>query len=331
MMESAGRVGGHGAGRPRPIPGRATSRVNPSFNPYHEFLGLDPRLTAPTYYQLLGLVPEESDPARITAAAERALAQVRGCRPGQQAAAWARLLDELTAAKTCLRDPVQKAAYDAAGPAAGPAPPTAPPAHGADARWVPEIPPSTPPAHRPQPAPGTPAAARNPLPPTGVRILDGTLAATPLPPTAAPHPPPPPAAPPASSGRAAPELEPAGGVGVAAPAAQPPVNAHVAPPAAPRNSLLPLVASVAAFFAVLTLIMLAVALRDPGAATPATAPKSTPSTVPTAPEGHAPGARQRPTPTSAPRAAAPSPGTRPAAHATNSPRSTRRRVLANGR
>jgi hypothetical protein len=86
--------------------------VNEAFNPYREWLGLDSHIDAPNYYELLAVPLFEADTARLLAAADRALVRVRGHRPGAQAAAWARLLDELAAAKRCLCDAQQKAAYD---------------------------------------------------------------------------------------------------------------------------------------------------------------------------------------------------------------------------
>lgn len=86
--------------------------MNEAFNPYREWLGLDAHIEAPNYYELLGLPQFEADAARLLAAADRALVRVRGFRPGAQAAAWARLLDELAAAKRCLCDPQLKQAYD---------------------------------------------------------------------------------------------------------------------------------------------------------------------------------------------------------------------------
>lgn len=86
--------------------------MNEAFNPYREWLGLDAHIEAPNYYELLGLPPFEADAARLLTAADRALVRVRGFRPGAQAAAWARLLDELAAAKRCLCDPQLKQAYD---------------------------------------------------------------------------------------------------------------------------------------------------------------------------------------------------------------------------
>ncbi len=82
------------------------------FNPYHEWLGLDRSLGQPNYYQLLGLDPAEQNTQRIAQAASRAMAQVRSCRPGPRGAQWAKLLEEVTAAASCLSDPLRRAEYD---------------------------------------------------------------------------------------------------------------------------------------------------------------------------------------------------------------------------
>ena len=82
------------------------------FNSYHEWLGRDRRLLPPNYYELLGIHEREEDAVVISAAAVTALTRVRRARPGARAAEWARLLDEIVAAKKCLTDPVKRAAYD---------------------------------------------------------------------------------------------------------------------------------------------------------------------------------------------------------------------------
>lgn len=82
------------------------------FNPYLQWLGLSRQLTRPNYYELLGIDKLETDPRKIAAAADRATARVRACKPGSRAAAWAGLLDEIAAAKACLTDATQRAAYD---------------------------------------------------------------------------------------------------------------------------------------------------------------------------------------------------------------------------
>lgn len=82
------------------------------FNPYARFLGLDDELASPSYYQLLRLRETESDPAKINAAADKATTRVRAQRPGEHITAWSELLDEIQAARACLLDAVNRAAYD---------------------------------------------------------------------------------------------------------------------------------------------------------------------------------------------------------------------------
>ena len=86
--------------------------VTDDFNPYHEWLGLDAQLKQPNYYQLLGVDQSEADAQKIAAAADRALSKVRSVRPGPRAAEWAKLLDEMAAARFCLTDPAKRAEYD---------------------------------------------------------------------------------------------------------------------------------------------------------------------------------------------------------------------------
>jgi len=82
------------------------------FNSYYTFLGLDEELTSPSYYQLLRLKDQESDPDKIHAAAAKAATRVRGHRPGEHAGQWSKLLDEIQAAKDCLLDANRRQAYD---------------------------------------------------------------------------------------------------------------------------------------------------------------------------------------------------------------------------
>ncbi|MFM8250822.1 MAG: hypothetical protein ACKOBW_04390, partial [Planctomycetota bacterium] len=87
--------------------------MSDSFNPYQVWLGLDQfHGPAPDHYQLFGLTGAETDTLTIAAAADRAIARVRSFRPGSQAAAWAALLDQLSAAKRCLTDPAARREYD---------------------------------------------------------------------------------------------------------------------------------------------------------------------------------------------------------------------------
>lgn len=84
-----------------------------AFNPYSEWLGLPADQTEPNHYQLLCLPPFEGDAARIATAADRAMSRVRGFRPGANARAWSKLLDELLLAKGKLLDLDRKSEYDA--------------------------------------------------------------------------------------------------------------------------------------------------------------------------------------------------------------------------
>ncbi|HPP53051.1 MAG TPA: hypothetical protein PK777_08885, partial [Thermoguttaceae bacterium] len=84
-----------------------------SFDPYAVFLGFPPANPPKNYYELLGLPLFESDPEKIARAVDALRGRVRHIRPGAYLAQWQQLLDELTAAKLCLLDPVAKATYDA--------------------------------------------------------------------------------------------------------------------------------------------------------------------------------------------------------------------------
>ena len=93
--------------------------ANPLFNPYREWLGLADDGAPLHHYRLLGLAAFEADPLVIGRAADEILAKVRAILPGENAAAWSKLLDEIRAAKTCLLNPAQRADYDAAMRATG--------------------------------------------------------------------------------------------------------------------------------------------------------------------------------------------------------------------
>ena len=87
--------------------------MSESFHPLRDWLGIESPPEQPSYYQLLGLDPEQPDGEEIKIAADRALARVRSHRPGAHAQQWAQLLDELSAAKDCLTDPEKRSQYDA--------------------------------------------------------------------------------------------------------------------------------------------------------------------------------------------------------------------------
>jgi hypothetical protein len=83
-----------------------------SFNPYKQWLEISYQGTVPSYYEMIGIDESETDGQLIKAAANRALARVRGHRPGDQAAIWTGLLDQLSQAAACLADPNMRADYD---------------------------------------------------------------------------------------------------------------------------------------------------------------------------------------------------------------------------
>jgi hypothetical protein len=107
------------------------------FDPYLEWLGIDPRELPADHYRLLGLPRFESNAGIIMAAADGRMALIRSNQTGPRGAFTNALLNEITAAKLCLLSPVAKAQYDkflheqrsAAGSSRAPAPfiPTAVP------------------------------------------------------------------------------------------------------------------------------------------------------------------------------------------------------------
>src|SRR5687768_8561426 len=101
-----------------------------SFDPYREWLGIEPHERPVDHYRLLGLARFERDAARIAAAADERMALVRRFQVGPRAIHTQKLLNELSAARLCLLSGTDKAAYDARLRTAGvpPAPsPTPPP------------------------------------------------------------------------------------------------------------------------------------------------------------------------------------------------------------
>jgi hypothetical protein len=83
------------------------------FDPYHEWLGIEPRYQPVDHYRLLGLARLESDLGRIATAADERMALVRSFQVGPRGRFTQTLLNELAAAKVCLLNPAAKAAYDA--------------------------------------------------------------------------------------------------------------------------------------------------------------------------------------------------------------------------
>jgi len=87
--------------------------VPEAFDPYHRWLGIPPAEQPANHYRLLGLSLFESDPEVIRDAASQRMAHVRTYQLGPNSALSQRILNELGAAKACLLDPGEKAAYDA--------------------------------------------------------------------------------------------------------------------------------------------------------------------------------------------------------------------------
>ncbi len=246
---------------------QAADHVSEAFNPYREWLGLEADVEAPHFYQLLGVELFEDDRAELMTAADKALVRVRGFRPGPQAAAWAKLLDELAQAKACFQNQSRKSLYDNnLRQNLERQRPTQPPCDITPQIAAVNL---SPDLYPPGMAPKTPASAnessvtvsptRNPYPPGMTPMLEGIPAAPAT--LARPHPLPPPAR--ASSRSDVPAANTTSDVSaVREPVPPGPVNAHVAPPRLPPTSLVPLTAAVAGVLIVVTLIILLIALRD---------------------------------------------------------------------
>ena len=86
----------------------------PSFDPYREWLGIEPHEQPANFYRLLGVARFEPDPTQIAAAADQRMALVRSFQMGPRGVYTQRLLNELAAARVTLLTPQSRAAYDAA-------------------------------------------------------------------------------------------------------------------------------------------------------------------------------------------------------------------------
>lgn len=82
------------------------------FDPYRKWLAIPPKDQPPHFYRLLGVEVFESDAEVIECAADKQMNCVRQYQSGEHAAAAARILNELAAARLCLLKPATKAAYD---------------------------------------------------------------------------------------------------------------------------------------------------------------------------------------------------------------------------
>jgi hypothetical protein len=82
------------------------------FDPYHKWLAIPPKDQPPNHYRLLGIDVFESDPDVIANAADQRMAHVRQFQTGRHAPYVTQLLNEISAAKVLLLNPVTKEAYD---------------------------------------------------------------------------------------------------------------------------------------------------------------------------------------------------------------------------
>lgn len=82
------------------------------FDPYQQWLGIEPHEMPVDHYRLLGIQRFERDPAVIAAAADQRMSLVRTYQTGPRAPYTQKLLNELAAARVCLLNPGAKASYD---------------------------------------------------------------------------------------------------------------------------------------------------------------------------------------------------------------------------
>ena len=87
--------------------------VDQAFDPYYEWLGISPHERPINHYRLLELPLFVSDGDKIREAADAKMQRVRTFQSGKRASESQRLLNEISAAKTCLLDSDTKATYDA--------------------------------------------------------------------------------------------------------------------------------------------------------------------------------------------------------------------------
>ena len=82
------------------------------FDPYRAWLGIAPSQQPPDHYRLLGVARFTPDPDAISRAAELQIARLQPHLAGPHAAEAQRLIQEISAARTCLLTPQQRTAYD---------------------------------------------------------------------------------------------------------------------------------------------------------------------------------------------------------------------------
>ncbi len=87
--------------------------MSDAFDPYLEWLGIEPHEHPPDHYRLLGIARFERDRRMIEAAADQRMAYVRSFQTGPRVKFTQKMLNELAGAKLCLLNPNTKTTYDA--------------------------------------------------------------------------------------------------------------------------------------------------------------------------------------------------------------------------
>jgi hypothetical protein len=85
-----------------------------AFDPYREWLGIEPHEQPADYYRLLGVARFEVDYHKIASAADDRMALVRSFQVGPRGVYTQKLLNELAAARVTLLTPPSRMAYDQA-------------------------------------------------------------------------------------------------------------------------------------------------------------------------------------------------------------------------
>ncbi|HEX4146605.1 MAG TPA: protein kinase [Pirellulales bacterium] len=114
-LEPFYRTAGGEAAKLAPMAEEAVSRNTPPevFDPYYQWLGIAPEEQPVDCYRLLGAKRFEPTPEVIANLADQRMAHLRTFQDGQHSALSRKLLDEVAAARVCLLNADQRAAYDA--------------------------------------------------------------------------------------------------------------------------------------------------------------------------------------------------------------------------
>jgi hypothetical protein len=81
-------------------------------DPYHKWLGIPREPRPPSYYQMLGVDPRETDPEVLEEMAIRQTSHVRTYQTGPHAEECRCLLNEIAQARRILLDPTRRRVYD---------------------------------------------------------------------------------------------------------------------------------------------------------------------------------------------------------------------------